>query len=74
MALCQACRDSRFRGMVVTKVTFTRFRGNGYLTSWSPCPECGGSGIEHCDGLREQPGTGAGRSADAAKSYTSESA
>jgi hypothetical protein len=54
--ICATCKDSGFRGMVLTEVTFPAFRGDGYSTKWAPCPTCNGSGIAHCcEGDREQP-------------------
>jgi hypothetical protein len=46
MARCQACRGIGLVEMLV----------RSWLLDVVPCPECGGSGWEHCcEGLREQP-------------------
>ena len=64
MAVCQACYG-----------TGSEKLWRKYGPTFRACPECGGSGIEHCcEGLREQPATRAADSggADGRKSYTSE--
>jgi hypothetical protein len=47
--LCETCKDSDFPGMVLTEVTFPRFRGDGYSTSWVLCPDCIGGIASCCD-------------------------
>jgi hypothetical protein len=53
MARCQACRGLGYRWLPprqfwVSAITLPQ--------AWEPCPECDGSGLEHCcEGLREQP-------------------
>jgi hypothetical protein len=50
MARCRVCR-----GVGWGKVWLPPGMGRDLWCS-HPCPECGGSGIEHCcEGLREQP-------------------
>jgi hypothetical protein len=55
MAECQECFGS---GLAKAKETVRVLGrpGEYYVFLDGPCPECGGSGIEHCcEGLREQP-------------------
>jgi hypothetical protein len=56
MARCQACRGV---GLVEALV-------KPWLLDVIPCPECGGSGWEHCcEGLREQPSASDNSKSDA---------
>jgi hypothetical protein len=58
MAKCQTCHGSGYAVLVRIPAGFvhavTNSSSSGEIVV---CPDCGGSGIEHCcEGLREQPG------------------
>jgi hypothetical protein len=58
MAKCQLCRGSGYAVLVRIPAGFVQAVTNSSSAGEIVvCPDCGGSGIEHCcEGLREQPG------------------
>lgn len=56
---CERCYSSGKPGFVMRGVVMMHTEGRACFhleNKWEPCPECMGTGIQHCcDGLCEQP-------------------